>query len=122
MPHPSKGAAVFLTLFGLPFLGAGLAFIYAKLVSRENKGQTRSKKGECKQGQKNGSAFGGLGHSLILGAFEGTKAERRSGISFAVHLNLGTGMAIARRWHERPALTDKGRRRPGSCALKRRSI
>ena len=36
MPQPSKGAAVFLTLFGLPFLGAGLAFIYAQLVSREN--------------------------------------------------------------------------------------
>src|SRR5260370_2675945 len=36
MPQPSKGAAVFLTLFGLPFLGAGLAFIYAELVSREN--------------------------------------------------------------------------------------
>src|SRR5437899_7370261 len=36
MPQPSKGAAVFLTLFGLPFLGAGLAFIYARLVSREN--------------------------------------------------------------------------------------
>src|SRR6266853_3057730 len=36
MPQPSKGAAVFLTLFGLPFLGACLAFIYAQLVSREN--------------------------------------------------------------------------------------
>src|SRR5258708_13257068 len=36
MPQPSKGAAVFLTLFGLPFLGAGLAFIYAQLVSRDN--------------------------------------------------------------------------------------
>src|SRR5258708_38591350 len=36
MPQPSKGAAVFLTLFGLPFLGAGLAFIYAQLVSRQN--------------------------------------------------------------------------------------
>src|SRR5260370_30645137 len=36
MAQPSKGAAVFLTLFGLPFLGAGLAFIYAQLVSGEN--------------------------------------------------------------------------------------
>jgi len=36
MTQPSKGAAVFLTLFGLPFLGAGLAFIYAQLVSRGN--------------------------------------------------------------------------------------
>jgi hypothetical protein len=36
MTQPSKGAAVFLTLFGLPFLGAGLAFIYAQIVSRGN--------------------------------------------------------------------------------------
>src|SRR5260370_20172677 len=36
MPQRSKGAPVFLTLFGLPFLGAGLASIYAQLVSREN--------------------------------------------------------------------------------------
>jgi hypothetical protein len=36
MTQPSKGAAVFLTFFGLPFLGAGLAFIYAQLVSRGN--------------------------------------------------------------------------------------
>jgi hypothetical protein len=36
MTQPSKGAAVFLALFGLPFLGAGLAFIYAQLISRGN--------------------------------------------------------------------------------------
>src|SRR6266478_5066154 len=36
MTQPSKGAAAYLTLFGLPFLGAGLAFIYAQLVSRGN--------------------------------------------------------------------------------------
>ncbi len=36
MPQPSKGAAAFLTLFGLPFLCGGLAFIYAQLVSRGN--------------------------------------------------------------------------------------
>src|SRR6267378_3985452 len=36
MTQPSKGAAAFPTLFGLPFLGAGLAFIYAQLVSRGN--------------------------------------------------------------------------------------
>src|SRR5712691_11714943 len=34
MTQPSKGAAAFLTLFGLPFLGAGLAFMYAQFVSR----------------------------------------------------------------------------------------
>ena len=36
MTQPSKGAALFLSLFGLLFLGAGLAFIYAQLVSRGN--------------------------------------------------------------------------------------
>jgi hypothetical protein len=36
MTQPSKGAAIFLTLFGLPFLGAGLAFIYKQLVDRGN--------------------------------------------------------------------------------------
>ncbi len=36
MTQPSKGAAAFLTLFGLPFLGAGLAFMYAQFVSRGN--------------------------------------------------------------------------------------
>jgi hypothetical protein len=32
MTQPSKGAAVFLTVFGLPFLGAGLYFIFALLT------------------------------------------------------------------------------------------
>jgi hypothetical protein len=36
MTQPSKGAAAFLTLFGLPFMGMGLAFIYAQTVSRGN--------------------------------------------------------------------------------------
>src|SRR4029077_18034690 len=36
MTQPSKGAAVFLTLFGLPFAGAGLAFIYAQIAGRGN--------------------------------------------------------------------------------------
>jgi len=36
MTRPSKGAAVFLTLFGLPFLGAGLGFIYKQLVDSGN--------------------------------------------------------------------------------------
>ena len=36
MTQPSKGAAAFLTLFGLPFTLAGLAFIYAQIVSRGN--------------------------------------------------------------------------------------
>jgi hypothetical protein len=32
MPQPSKGASLFLVLFGLPFLGAGLFFIYMQLA------------------------------------------------------------------------------------------
>jgi len=36
MTQPSKGAAVFLTLFGLPFMVAGLAFIYAQIISSGN--------------------------------------------------------------------------------------
>jgi hypothetical protein len=34
--QPSKGAAIFLTLFGLPFLGGGLFFIVAQIVSSRN--------------------------------------------------------------------------------------
>jgi hypothetical protein len=34
--QPSKGAALFLTLFGLLFLGAGVAFIFAQLAARGN--------------------------------------------------------------------------------------
>lgn len=36
MTQPSKGAAIFLTVFGTPFLGSGLALIYAQFVSRGN--------------------------------------------------------------------------------------
>lgn len=36
MTQPSKGAAIFLTLFGLPFLGGGLFFLYAQILSRGN--------------------------------------------------------------------------------------
>jgi hypothetical protein len=36
MAQPSKAGPAFLTLFALPFLGAGLFFIYAQLVSRQN--------------------------------------------------------------------------------------
>ncbi|HXN96111.1 MAG TPA: HEAT repeat domain-containing protein [Candidatus Acidoferrales bacterium] len=36
MTQPSRGAAAFLTLFGLPFLGAGLAFIYKQLAGNGN--------------------------------------------------------------------------------------
>src|SRR5438046_10309055 len=36
MTQPSKGAAVFLALSGLPFLGGGLLVLFAQLTSRPN--------------------------------------------------------------------------------------
>src|SRR6267154_4487168 len=36
MTQPSKGAAAFLTVFGLPFVEMGLAFIYSQIISRGN--------------------------------------------------------------------------------------
>ena len=38
MTQPSKGASLFLALFGLPFLSAGLFFIYAQFASGGNLG------------------------------------------------------------------------------------
>src|SRR5882672_9681997 len=40
MTQPSRGASLFLALFGLPFLGAGLFFIYAQLAGSGNFGST----------------------------------------------------------------------------------
>ncbi len=36
MAQPSKAAPVFLTLFALPFLGAGLFFLYGQLSGQGN--------------------------------------------------------------------------------------
>src|SRR2546422_7153494 len=36
MTQPSKAGPVILTLFALPFLGGGLLFLYAQVVSRQN--------------------------------------------------------------------------------------
>jgi len=66
MTQPSKGAAVFLTLFGLPFLGGGLAFIYAQLVSRRNFGTF-----EHALGIMIASVFVFIGGGLIYLAFRG---------------------------------------------------
>ncbi len=66
MPQPSKGAAAFLTLFGLPFLCAGLAFIYAQLVSRGNFATF-----ELALGIMVASVFVFIGGGLIYVAFHG---------------------------------------------------
>src|SRR2546427_6794335 len=66
MTQPSKGAAVFLTLFGLPFLGGGLAFIYAQPLSRGN-----FKTFDIFTGIMFGSVFVFIGGALIYAAFGG---------------------------------------------------
>jgi hypothetical protein len=66
MTQPSKGAAVFLALFGLPFLGAGLFFIHAQLASSGNFG-TRSPI----FGVMFGLVFAVIGAGLIYAAIGG---------------------------------------------------
>ena len=66
MSQPSKGAAVFLTLFGLPFLCGGLAFAYAQLVSRRNFDTF-----QLALGIMVASVFVFIGGGLIYAAFRG---------------------------------------------------
>jgi len=66
MTQPSKGAAFFLTLFGLPFLGGGLAFIYSQLLSRGNFNTF-----DIFTGIMFGSVFVFIGGGLIYAAFRG---------------------------------------------------
>ena len=66
MSQPSKGAAAFLTLFGLPFLCGGLAFTYAQLVSRRNFGTF-----EFAMGIMVASVFVFVGGGFIYVAFHG---------------------------------------------------
>src|SRR6266446_4780477 len=66
MSQPSKGAAAFLTLFGLPFLCGGLAFIYAQLVSRGN-----FRTIDTLAAIPFGSVFVSIGGGFIYAAFRG---------------------------------------------------
>jgi hypothetical protein len=66
MTQPSKGAAAFLTLFGLPFLGAGLAFIYKQLVDNGNHSTF-----ETVASILFGSVFAFIGGGLIYAAVRG---------------------------------------------------
>src|SRR6266446_934862 len=66
MSQPSKGAAAFLTLFGLPFLCGGLAFIYAQLVSGGN-----FRTIDTVAGIMFGSVFVSIGGGFIYAAFRG---------------------------------------------------
>ncbi|HEY6268141.1 MAG TPA: HEAT repeat domain-containing protein [Candidatus Acidoferrum sp.] len=66
MTRPSKGAAVFLTLFGLPFLGAGLAFIYQQQVASGNQSAFQRVAASLF-----GSVFAFIGGGLIYAALRG---------------------------------------------------
>jgi hypothetical protein len=66
MTQPSRGAVFFLTLFGLPFLGGGLAFIYIQLLSRGNFNTF-----DVFTGIMLGSVFVFIGGGLIYAAFRG---------------------------------------------------
>src|SRR6266446_3377997 len=66
MTQPSKGAALFLALFGLPFSGAGLFFIYAQIVSRAN-----FKPGDAILGVMFGLVFAAIGAGLMYAAIGG---------------------------------------------------
>src|SRR5258707_2583788 len=66
MTRPSKGAAVFLNLFGLPFLGAGLAFIYQQLVASGNQSAFQRVAASLF-----GSVFAFIGGGLIYAALRG---------------------------------------------------
>jgi len=64
MTQPSRGASLFLALFGLPFLGAGLFFIYAQLAGSGNFGSRIF-------GAMFGSVFALIGGGLIYAAIGG---------------------------------------------------
>src|SRR2546430_17023250 len=74
MTQPFKGAAVFLTLFGLPFLGGGLAFIYAQLLSRGN-----FKTFDIFTGIMFGSVFVFIGGGLIFAPLRGFRPPKQQG-------------------------------------------
>ena len=66
MAQPSKVGPVFLTLFALPFLGGGLFFVYAQLVSSQN-----LKPADLAIGITVASVFVLVGAGLIFAAFKG---------------------------------------------------
>lgn len=66
MTRPSKGGAVFLTLFGLPFLAAGLAFIYKQLADSGNHTPFQTVAGILF-----GSVFAFIGGGLMYGSVRG---------------------------------------------------
>ena len=72
MAQPSKGASLFLALFGLPFLGAGLFFVCAQIVSRAN-----FKPGDVILGVMFGLVFATIGAGLIYAAIGGYRRLKK---------------------------------------------
>lgn len=66
MAQPSKGAAAFLALFGLPFLAAGLAFVLAQLGGNGKFGA-----GNTIFGVMFGLVFAAIGAGLIYAGIGG---------------------------------------------------
>jgi hypothetical protein len=66
MAQPSKVGTTFLFLFALPFLGGGLFFLYALLVSRQN-----FRNGDVKVGVAIAIFFVFIGGGLIIASFTG---------------------------------------------------
>jgi hypothetical protein len=66
MTQPSKGAAVFLALFGLPFLGVGLLFVYTQLATGRNPAN-----GSMLIGVMVGLVFAVIGGGLVYAAVGG---------------------------------------------------
>src|SRR5438876_5493388 len=84
MTKPSKGAAAFLTLFGLPFVGAGLAFIYKQLADGGNHSPF-----ETVAAILFGSVFAFIGGALIYAAIGGYgRLEKQAAIEEANPLSL----------------------------------
>ena len=61
-----------------------------------NESETPSQEGQPEEGQEDGGAFGGLGHSLILESFERTKRTLPAELPLRLHLHCGTGLVVRR--------------------------
>jgi hypothetical protein len=72
MTQPSKGAAAFLALFGLPFFGVGLFFAYTQLAGRGN-----TANGSTLIGVMLGLVFAVIGGGLIYAAIGGYRLLKK---------------------------------------------
>src|SRR5712691_2384526 len=61
-----------------------------------NEGKTPSQKRKSEESQESGRTLGRLGHSLILGVFEGIERKPQTSLLSRLHLALGTGQRVIR--------------------------